>query len=150
MDRIPLLREKASGVVRTELGPLHVYVAALMATATVIAVALIVTGEPVGNPWIVLLLGIAAAVAERGSVQFTATTELSIAPVLMLFAAVLFGPLAGGIVGAASELGDGELLHRGSPGRSPRLKWLTYTSTRFMVGAATGGVAMFVLSASSG
>ena len=103
-------------------------------------------GQPIGSIWIVLILALAAAVAERGSVRFTDTTELSISPVLMLFAAVLFGPLAGGLVGAASELGDSELLDRGSPGRSPRLKWLTYTSSRFLVGAATGGVAMAMLS----
>ena len=68
----------------------------------------------------------------------------------MLFAAVLFGPLAGGIVGAASNLGDRELLLRGSPDRSPRLKALTYTSSRFLVGAATGGVAMVAYSLSPG
>ena len=104
------------------------------------------TGETIGDPWIVLMLAVASAVAERGSVWFTDTTELSIAPVLMLFAAVLFGPLAGGIVGAASELGDTELLDHGSPGRAPRLKWLSYTSTRFLMGAAAGGVAMATLS----
>ena len=86
-------------------------------------------------------LPLAAAVAERGSVRLTDTTELSISPVLMLFAAVLFGPLAGGLVGAASELGDSELLDRESASRSPRLKWLTLHEQRFLVGAATGGVA---------
>lgn len=111
-----------------------------------IALTLILLGQPIGSVWFVLILALAAAVAERGSVRFTDTTELSISPVLMLFAAVLFGPLAGGLVGAASELGDSELLDRGSPGRSPRLKWLTYTSSRFLVGAATGGVAMATLS----
>ena len=65
------------------------------------------------------------------------TTELSISPVLTLFAAVLFGPLAGGIVGAASEIGDSELF-QDKHGRSLHLKWLTYTSSRFMAGAAMG------------
>ena len=92
------------------------------------------------------MLAVAAVIAERGSVRFTDTTELSISPVLMLFGAVLFGPLAGGVIGAASELGDSELFGHGSPGRSPRLKWLTYTSSRFLVGAATGAVAMATLS----
>jgi len=125
---------------------LHLYVAALTFAALATAATLILTGESIGNPWIVLMLAVAAVIAERGSVRFTDTTELSISPVLMLFAAVLFGPLAGGVVGAASELGDSELLAHGSPGRSPRLKWLTYTSSRFLVGAATGGVAMATLS----
>ena len=51
---------------------------------------------------------------------------------------MLFGPLAGGLVGAASELGDAELFNRHERGRSPHLKWLTYTSTRFLTGAAMG------------
>jgi HD-GYP domain-containing protein (c-di-GMP phosphodiesterase class II) len=144
MDRIPHLRDKASSIDRGSIKPLHVYVACLMIFAAVLAAGLLALGQPVGNPWIVLMLVIAAIAAERGSVRFTDTTELSIAPVLMLFAAVLFGPLAGGIVGAASELGDSELLHSDSPGRSPRLKWATYTSSRFIVGAATGAIATAV------
>jgi HD domain len=121
--------------------PLHVYVALLTAAAITTAVTLVATGHNVGSVWIVTILALSAVIAERGSVRLTDTTELSISPVLMLFAAVLFGPLAGGIVGAASELGDSELLARSTAGRSPRLKWLTYTSTRFLVGACTGAVA---------
>ena len=146
MNRIPHSRDNARAVLRTRLGLLHLYVAALTTVALGTAGILMLVGQPIGNVWIVLILALAAAIAERGSVRFTDTTELSISPVLMLFAAVLFGPLAGGLVGAASELGDSELLDRGSPGRSPRLKWLTYTSSRFLVGAATGGVAMAMLS----
>jgi HD-GYP domain-containing protein (c-di-GMP phosphodiesterase class II) len=146
MDRIPHSSDKASAGTRDRVGALHLYVAALTTAAIGTAAVLILVGQPIGTIWIVLILSLAAAVAERGSVRLTDTTELSISPVLMLFAAVLFGPLAGGLVGAASELGDSELLHRGSPGRSPRLKWLTYTSSRFLVGAATGGVAMAVFS----
>ncbi len=146
MNRIPQSSDKARAVVREAVKPLHIYVAALALTAMLTAAALILYGPPLGSIWIVALLSIAAAIAERGSVRLTDTTELSISPVLMLFAAVLFGPLAGGIVGAASELGDSELLDRHSAGRSPRLKWVTYTSSRFLVGAATGGVAMVVLS----
>lgn len=129
-----------------QIRPLHIYVALLTLVALATALALIVLGQPIGSIWIVLMLALGAAVAERGSVRFTDTTELSIAPVLMLFAAVLFGPLAGGLVGAASQLGDRELLDMKSPGRSPRMKWLTYTSSRFLAGAATGGVAMAMLS----
>ena len=149
MNRIPQSRDSARAILRTGLAPLHIYVGALAASALGIAALLVVFGQPIGSFWIVLILAIAAAVAERGSVRFTETTELSISPVLMLFAAVLFGPLAAGLVGAASELGDSELLHRGSPGRSPRLKWLTYTSSRFIIGVTTGGIAQAVLSLGS-
>ncbi len=147
MDRIPHLRDKSRGVWRGPISsPLHLYVSALATAAVVTGAALTLTGGPVGNTWIVLMLAVAAAAAERGSVRLTDTTELSISPVLMLFAAVLFGPLAGGLVGAASELGDSEIFDRSSASRSPRLKWLTYTSSRFLVGAATGGVAMAMMS----
>lgn len=122
--------------------PLLQYVAGLTVLASLLLLGLVLSGVSVGNPWIVLVLAAAAAMAERGSVRLTETTELSISPVLMLFAAVLFGPLAGGLVGAASELGDKEVFRRPQPGRSPRLKGLTYTSTRFIAGAATGGVAL--------
>lgn len=125
---------------------LKAYVLGLALLATMLAAALVSLDVGLGNPWAVLALGVAAAIAERGTVRLTETTELSISPVLTLFAAVLFGPLAGGIVGAASELGEEELFGESPPGRSPHLKWLTYTSTRFISGAAMGAVATAVLS----
>ena len=64
-----------------------------------------------------------------------------------LFAAVLFGPLAAGVVGAASMLGDPELISHRDPDRAPRLKWASYTSTRFIGGAAMGITAQEVLDA---
>ena len=48
-------------------------------------------------------------------------------------------------MGAASELGDAELFGHREGGRSPRLKWLTYTSSRFLTGAAMGLAAEAVL-----
>jgi putative nucleotidyltransferase with HDIG domain len=107
--------------------------------------SLVLLGPALTDSWTLLALAVTAAVADRGSVRLNKTTELSIAPVIVLFAAVLFGPLASGLVYAASELGDSELLGRATPGRSPRLKWLTYTSIRFIVGAATGAVAFWTL-----
>ena len=65
-----------------------------------------------------------------------------------LFAAVLFGPLEAGIVGAASMLGDPELIASRDPDRMPRLKWATYTSTRFMGGVAVGISAVKTLASS--
>ena len=66
------------------------------------------------------------AVAKRG---LTSTEEQSIHLLPTLFAAVLFGPLAAGVVGAASMLGDPELIapretqigHRDSSGRHTRV-----------------------------
>jgi hypothetical protein len=102
-------------------------------------------GYTLGSPVTVLALAVAAAVAERGSIRLTRRTETSVSGLAAIFAAVLFGPLAAGLVNSASMLGDPELLSRGDPARAPRLKWATYTSTRFIGGALTGLAAQAVL-----
>jgi putative nucleotidyltransferase with HDIG domain len=122
-----------------------IYVTTLVIAALATATCLMVAGYTIEAPFTVLALAIAAAVAERSSVRLTRTTEQSISVLPTLFAAVLFGPLAGGFVGAASMLGDPELLSRGDRDRAPRLKWATYTSTRFIGGAATGLAAQITL-----
>ena len=124
---------------------LRLYVATLTVAAVGAAAILVVAGVGLGNPWVVLALALASIVAERHAIRFTDTTELSISPVLSLFAAVLLGPLAGGLVGAASELGDRELFGPAATGRSPYLKFSTYASSRFLAGAAMGLVASGVM-----
>lgn len=130
------------------------YVIALCATAVVTAAGLIVAGYSLEAPATVLALALAAAVAERISVGFavakrglTSTEEQSIHLLPTLFAAVLFGPLAAAVVGAASMLGDPELIAQRDPDRAPRLKWATYTSARFIGGAAMGFAAQAALDA---
>lgn len=130
------------------------YVTGLVAAALVTALALIVAGYDLVAPYTVLALALAAAVAERISVGFSAaqrgltrTEEQSIHLLPTLFAAVLFGPLAAATVGAASMLGDPELVARADRDRAPRLKWAAYTSTRFMGGAIMGFAAQVALSA---
>ena len=130
------------------------YVSALIASATLVATALLVSGYTLEEPFTVLALAVAAAIAERISVRFavaqrglTRTEEQSISLLPTLFAAVLFGPLAGGAVGAASMLGDPELIAPRDPDRAPRLKWATYTSTRFIGGVAMGFAAQATLAA---
>ncbi len=94
-----------------------------------------------GAPWTIAALIVVNAVAERSGVWITRTTQLSIALLPTLFAAVLFGPLAAGLINAASMLGDPELLARSDPDRAPRLKMASYASSRFITGAAAGLVA---------
>src|SRR6476661_268874 len=132
---------------QTEPSPrrLQGYVFAVTAFAFAAGAALVALGYDGGNVWVLLAVCVTAAVADRASVRVTDALELSISPVLTLFAAVLFGPLAGGLVGSASELGDAELFGQHAGGRSPHLKWLTYTSTRFMTGAVMGLTAQAVL-----
>jgi putative nucleotidyltransferase with HDIG domain len=127
----------------------RVYVSILSCAAVVCAIALLAAGYDLGDPWTVLALAVVNAVAERSGVWVTRTTQLSIALLPTLFAAVLFGPLAGAVVNAASMLGDPELLAPSDPERAPRLKWATYTSTRFITGAVAGLVATQVLAATN-
>ena len=121
------------------------YVVVLVAVAVATAVALIAAGYGLEAPIAVIALSVAAAVAERSGVHITRTTEQSVSVLPTLFAAVLFGPLAAATVGGASMLGDPELISHGDPDRSPRLKWATYTSTRFIGGAAMGFAAQAAL-----
>jgi putative nucleotidyltransferase with HDIG domain len=121
------------------------YVAALVTAALATAGALVQTGYGLQAPWTVLALATAAALAERASVRVTKTWEYSISLLPTLFAAVLFGPFEAAIVGAASMLGDPELISRRNPDRAPRLKWATYTCTRFIGGVAMGIAAQSTL-----
>jgi|RhiMethySRZTD1v2_1073278.scaffolds.fasta_scaffold374412_1 HD domain-containing protein len=131
-----------------ELGP-HtrtlVYVTALTLAAALTAVSLLAAGYTLEAPVTVLVLAATAAIAERNSVRLTRNAELSISLVPTVLAAVLFGPLAAGAVGAASMLGDPELTSRRRD-RAPRLKWATYTSSRFVSGAIAGLSAQAVIS----
>ena len=122
-----------------------IYVGTLVVAALATAASLILAGYGVEAPLTVLALAAAAAVAERSSVRLTRTTEQSISVLPTLFAAVLFGPLAAALVGAASMLGDPELTSRRDRDRAPRLKWATYTCSRFIGGAATGLAAQATL-----
>jgi putative nucleotidyltransferase with HDIG domain len=113
---------------------------------------MLAAGYTLESPLTVLALGAAAAVAERTGVRFAVaqrglakTEEQSIHLLPTLFAAVLFGPLAAAVVGAASMLGDPELTASRDADRAPRLKWATYTSTRFISGAAMGAAAEVTL-----
>jgi len=94
---------------------------------------LVLTGADTGPALVVAGLAAAAAYAERSSVRLSATVDESISALPMLFAAVLFGPLAALIVASASMLGDFT---------RPYLRWGIYTSSRAITAAAVGGVAI--------
>src|SRR5437868_4837275 len=109
--------------------------ALLLASVAVGGTSALVAGHvSFGNPWSIAALALIAAIAERGSIRLTSTTEESISLLPMLFAAVLFGPAAAALVGAASMLGDL---------RRPYLRWIVYCSTRSITGAVTGLVCLY-------
>jgi putative nucleotidyltransferase with HDIG domain len=117
------------------------YAAILALTSIGLAAALVAWNYSVGDPWTVAALCVVAAISERGLVRLTKTTSQSISILPPLFAAVLFGPLAGMLVGAASLVGEFA--------QPPHLKWVTYTSSRAISGAATGLAASYCLSLAS-
>jgi hypothetical protein len=87
------------------------------------------TGWALGNLWVVALLALVSAGAERGKVWLTDNTSESISLVPTLFAAVLFGPLASMIVAAASNAGS---ISR------PYAKLIYYSFSRAIYGALAG------------
>jgi putative nucleotidyltransferase with HDIG domain len=104
------------------------YVAVLAATAVTSAVGVVVA-RGVGHALPVLALAVVAALSERATIRLTSTTQTSIALLPLIFAAVVFGPVGGMIVGAASLLADFN---------PPYMKWGVYTSTRAITGVAAG------------
>jgi putative nucleotidyltransferase with HDIG domain len=114
---------------RTAGVSLALYIAMLASGAAGLASTLIFAGYELKTPWGVLALAGVAALAERAGVRLNATTEASISLVPTVFAAVLYGPLAAMVVGAASMLGD---FNR------PYTRWVAYTSSRAITAGAAG------------
>jgi len=81
-----------------------------------------------------VLVGVAVA-AERQSVQIGSNTQMSVAALPILFAAVAYGPLPAMLVGGSSVLLDF--------GR-PHARWVIWTSSRAIAGGLAG-VAVLVL-----
>ncbi len=117
------------------LSPLSVWVTVLALLVSLVASGLVVSGHNLGSVWVVLGLGAVSALAERSRVRLTRYLEESISLLPTLFAAVVFGPLAAMVVGAASMAGAFG---------APYMKWATYTCTRALTGAATGLAAVWV------
>ena len=112
---------------RIQITPTILWVILLWLLAAGTAAALVALGYEVRSPGVVGGLAATAALAERGRVRLTRYLEESISLLPTLFAAIVFGPLAAMIVGAASMLGA-----------FGGLKWATYTAARALTGAATG------------
>jgi putative nucleotidyltransferase with HDIG domain len=121
--------------------PLETWVFALVATAFSTCIALVATGYGVGEPIAVAVLAVVAVGAEHESIRITPNAEVSVASLVCIFAAVLFGPLAGILVGAAGLLAD---LPRRDVAQ-PILRWATWTSIRVIAAAAAGLTAAAVM-----
>lgn len=117
---------------------IEVYPLALLALAGGLLAALVAGGYTVGTGWVVGALAVAAAIADRSSVQLSKTVEVSVTLLPLVFAAVAFGPLAAMIVGGASVLLS---LRPESQTERPYLKWAVYTLSRSITGGVAGLVA---------
>ena len=111
------------------------FVGTLALAAVGLAAGLIAAGQSLGPPLPVFALSALAFFAERRSVRLSPTLELSVSFLPFVFAAVMFGPLAAMAVGFISLL---------SQFGSPYTRWATWTSSRCLVGAASGLVAVAV------
>jgi putative nucleotidyltransferase with HDIG domain len=110
--------------------PVLVYLAVLAGGCALLVTSLLSTmAEPLPDVWAVAALAFVAAAFETSSVRLSRTTESSIALLPVVFAAVLFGPVASMIVAAVSLVTDL---------RRPYLKWAVYTCSRSVTGAMTG------------
>jgi putative nucleotidyltransferase with HDIG domain len=114
---------------------LTAYATLLVGGAATTAIVLAVGGQEIGNVWVVFVLALAAAAAERQTVTISSTTEVSVGLLPVLFAAVVFGPLAALFISATSMAGD---LRRRPGVPLPFLKWIIYTSARSITGTAAG------------
>jgi putative nucleotidyltransferase with HDIG domain len=110
-----------------------------MMIAASLAVLTAQRGYGLGEPWAIAVLATAAIVSERQRVAVGKDTEASISLIPILFAAVLFGPLAGMAVAAVSNLGAF---------CSPYMKWAIYTCSHSITGAIAGFVAVAALNTS--
>ena len=99
----------------------------------IVFAGLAVVGYDLGNPWAVVALCLAGALAQRGQVEVSGALKVSISLFPILLAAVLFGPLAAMLVSFASMLGEE---------RRPLTRWVCYASSRSLTGAVAGIVAI--------
>jgi putative nucleotidyltransferase with HDIG domain len=119
--------------VRNDDARLAAFAACLAAIAAATAGLLVVVGASFGSPVAVGTLALLAVFAERQTVRLGPAIEISVSSLPLVFAAVVFGPLAAmavGVVSMATTLGR------------PHTRWIIWTSIRAIVGAVTGVVAL--------
>jgi putative nucleotidyltransferase with HDIG domain len=99
--------------------PISRYAALLAALTVGLVLGLIAVGERPGGPlWLILVLALLAFAAEQQPVRINEGTEVTVSVLPILFAAVAFGPLTAGIVGAAGLIGHF---------RRPYARWVIWT-----------------------
>jgi putative nucleotidyltransferase with HDIG domain len=119
---------------------LQAWVGLLAVGAGVLCTSLIAAGYTIKAPVAAAILALIALGAEHESIKLAPGAEVSISSLICIFAAVVFGPLTGAVVGAVSMLAD---LPRRDVDQ-PLLRWMAWTSIRFNVTAIAGLTAAVV------
>jgi len=113
-----------------ESGALLAYGLTIAAFALALVVALLAAGLRLEGPlWQLAILAAVALVAERQPVRIAPNTEITVAVLPMLFAAVVYGPIDAIAVGTLGLLADF---------RSPYIRWLIWTAMRTIGGGLAG------------
>ena len=117
---------------------MRLYAATLVFGSLALAAALLRADVSLGGPWwAVAVLAFTAVWAESQPVRVTSNTEATVSVLPVLFAAVVYGPLAAMIVGAVALSGDF---------RPPYARWAIWTAIRSSAGGFAGLAAFLVLS----
>ena len=139
------LRLPATSSLRLKLGPrlnpesrrLLTYGITLAAVAVALVAALLAAGLRLDGPlWQLAILAAVALVAERQPVRIAPNTEITVAVLPMLFAAVVYGPIDAIAVGTVGLLADF---------RAPYIRWLIWTAMRTIGGGLAGLVVIALL-----
>ncbi len=113
----------------------------LWAAAAIVATWLVATKHSLPPIWALVILGGAACMAERQGVMVADRVEMSVSFLPSVFSAIVFGPLAGFVIGGLSNASDV---------RRPYLRWFVYTPVRALSGAASAAAASAVSGVATG
>jgi putative nucleotidyltransferase with HDIG domain len=108
---------------------LYAYTGLLTLLVVALGAALVLSGARLGPAYAVVALAVLALLAERQSIRLLPGTDISIASLSFVFAAVAFGPLTAMLVGAVGLLADF---------RRPFVRWLLWTASRGLVACMVG------------
>lgn len=109
------------------------YAVFLAGSSVAVLIGLLGAGNMFHEPFAAAALCVAAVLAQRGQIEVTGAHKVSISLFPILLAAVLCGPVGAMAVSVASMLGEE---------RRPFTRWVLYTSSRSLTGAAAGMVAL--------
>lgn len=116
--------------------PITVFACGLSLIAVGFAAGLVLAGASIESVPAVLLLGGISMFAERRSVPIGSNAQVTVSVLPIVFAAVVFGPLAAMAVGAIGILADF---------RRPYVRWATWTSWKAISSGLAGVTAALVL-----